>query len=234
MSCSLPQSLSSRVSSLFRSSTSSTLAPKSLLSRTTVRHESTARRLTKRLRIPPSVSYGNSKDSTISHDHIVFNPPSSAPNVYHTPLIFLPKTDKRKAFYKAAQASSSAPPTSSTAGTIAQTATGLSTSSTPLAENSTLPPPVRQPYQKKYHLTEKDIDEIRHLRTTDPRTWTRVALAKKFNCSVFFIGLVAHASKEVREEQKKQLEEIRKRWGRKKLEAKEDRARRRDAWRKDL
>lgn len=67
------------------------------------------------------------------------------------------------------------------------------------------------------------------MRTEDPRTWTRMRLAEKFGCSQFFVSLCAQAPK-VAEERKRELEEIKKRWGRAKTEAREDRQRRKELW----
>ncbi|KAG1310874.1 hypothetical protein G6F64_004238 [Rhizopus arrhizus] len=55
---------------------------------------------------------------------------------------------------------------------------------------ATAAPLIRQP--KQYNtLGEKEVNEIRQLRESDPTTWTRVKLAKKFGCSELFIGMVA-------------------------------------------
>jgi hypothetical protein len=43
----------------------------------------------------------------------------------------------------------------------------------------------------KSTLTESQISEIRQLRQSDPEQWTRSKLAKKFNCSELFVGMVA-------------------------------------------
>ncbi|KAF2091404.1 hypothetical protein K490DRAFT_70251 [Saccharata proteae CBS 121410] len=204
---------------------------------TTTRLESTARRHVQRLRVPPSPSFAN---TSIHHDHIVFNPPSAAPNVYHTPMKFLPQGDRRRDLYAATQRLASSQP----AGTspIAATGTPLSTTSPTHAQPQLhhkptpadrLPPPVRQPYEKKYHLTEEDVNEIRRLRAEDPAVWTRIRLAEKFECSEFFIGLVA-PNEQRSLERRQRLEQIRQRWGRQKREAREDRSRRREMWGRDL
>jgi hypothetical protein len=95
-----------------------------------------------------------------------------------------------------------------------------------------LPPPVRAPYEKKYHLSETEISEIRRLRTEDPYTWTRVKLAEKFECSQFFVGMVVKArdkAKEVAE----MHEERKRKWGIIRRQAREDRARRKEQWGRD-
>lgn len=57
------------------------------------RHESSYRRSRSRLNVKPDPSF-LTKDGSRA-DHIIFNPPSSAPSVLNTPLKFLPKSDPR-------------------------------------------------------------------------------------------------------------------------------------------
>ncbi|KAI9831700.1 MAG: hypothetical protein M1819_004766 [Sarea resinae] len=172
------------------------------------RHESSFRRTKLRLRVKPDPSFASSSLSP-QQDHIVFNPPSSAPSVYHTPAKFLPQGDPRRKLFAAVSNGSSS------------------------STNTILPPPVRQPYEKKYHLTEADMEEIRRLRTEDPSVWTREALSKKFNCSNLFVGIVCQATKEHKGQQKEILEAVKAKWGRRRREAREDRVRRREAWQRD-
>ncbi|KAI8647737.1 mitochondrial ribosomal protein subunit L20-domain-containing protein [Parasitella parasitica] len=40
-------------------------------------------------------------------------------------------------------------------------------------------------------LSETEIKELRQLRESDPSTWTRSKLAKKFGCSELFVGIAA-------------------------------------------
>lgn len=40
-------------------------------------------------------------------------------------------------------------------------------------------------------LSEAEIAELRQLRETDPATWTRSKLAKKFGCSELFVSIAA-------------------------------------------
>lgn len=171
------------------------------------RHEATFRRTKKRLRVKPAASFLSSDDSP-EQDHIIFNPPSSAPSIYHTPTLFLPKDDPRRVIF-------SEPPT------IDQ------------PSNSKLPPPVRKPYEKTYHLTEADITEIRRLRRENPDKWTRAILARKFKCSSLFVGIVCEATEEHKAKQAQILEAIKARWGEKRRMAREDRTRRRATWGKD-
>lgn len=182
------------------------------------RHESTYRRTRKALRVKPDPSFLPS--ATETRDHIIFNPPSSVPNVYHTPSLFLPKNDPRRKLHSQAPTPSATPP--STPGT---SAIPPATSS----QSRSLPQSVRPVYQKKYHLTPEQVEEIRRLRKEDPRKWTRVRLAEKFECSQFFVSLCCSAP-EVKAEQDKQLEEIKKRWGRRKTEARGARQERKKLW----
>ncbi|KAK5017427.1 Nucleolar protein 13 [Cryomyces antarcticus] len=97
-----------------------------------------------------------------------------------------------------------------------------------LAGSSAAPSPT----EKKYHLTESDIASMRELRAADPRQWTRVRLAQRFECSEFFVSLCCHAP-EIKKEREQQLEDIKRRWGRRKTEARQDRQRRKESWGRD-
>ena len=178
------------------------------------RNESSYRRTRKALKIKPDPSFLPSKTAT--SDHIIFNPPSSAPNVYHTPLKFLPKDDPRRKLY----------------ATSVPTTAKLQDGTSPPPRLPRLPPPVRPEYEKKYHLRAPEIEEIRRLRKEDPKQWTRARLAQKFECSQFFIGLCC-SSPEAAKEQDKALAEIKRKWGRRKTEAREDRQTRKEMWGRD-
>jgi hypothetical protein len=169
------------------------------------RHESTFRRTKKALNLKPESSFLFNKASP-KQDHIIFNPPSSAPSVLHTPLKFLPKDDKRRKLFSSTATSTLAFP------------------------GSKLPPLSRKaPAYQRHHLTEEDVKEIKRLRSTDPETWTRAKLAKKYNCSSIFIGMCCEAPKEKIEAAKAQVEAIKARWGPKRKMAREDRVKRREA-----
>lgn len=96
-----------------------------------------------------------------------------------------------------------------------------------------LPPPVRQPYEKKYHLNADQIAEMRKLRSEDPFTWTRAKLAEKFACSQFFVGMVVEASKERKDWARQLLDNVKAKWGKRRRYAREDRAKRRELWAQD-
>ena len=155
----------------------------------------------------------------------VFSFPS-APNVYHTPLKFLPKEDKRRQLYAAAQQYATKLAHTRQSSHIAAPGTPLNTDSfLPPRPSASLPAPVRQPYEKTYHLNENDIAEIRRLRSQDPDTWTRVKLAEKFGCSQFFVGMVAK-NEDKAERVNREHEAARRKWGTRRREAREDRGRR--------
>lgn len=67
----------------------------------------------------------------------------------------------------------------------------------------------------------------------DPNVWTRKKLAEKFDCSQFFVGMVVQATKEKKEKEKKILEDVKEKWGRRKRYAREDRRKRRELWERD-
>ncbi|TKA76926.1 hypothetical protein B0A55_03108 [Friedmanniomyces simplex] len=184
------------------------------------RHESTYRRTRKALRVKPDPCFLPSKTET--QDHIIFNPPSSVPNVYHTPSLFLPSNDPRRTLHTRTSVPSTTPSASTTPSTPPK----------PIADKRPLPASVRPEYTKKYHLTPEQVEDIRQLRKEDPRKWTRVRLAEKFECSQFFVSLCCSAP-EIKAEQDKQLEEIKKRWGRRKTEARDARQERKKLWGQD-
>jgi hypothetical protein len=178
------------------------------LNTTARRHESSARRAKHRLNVKPDPSFLS--NNSPQQDHIIFNPPSSAPSVFHTPLLFLPKEDKRKQLF---------------ASTLARPATP-----------SRLPPVISKfaPVGIRHHLKDTDIAEIQRLRASDPEKWTALRLSKKFNCTKVFIQMCAQAPAEKVERDKLKLEVQKSRWGPKKTMAREDRLKRRELALKDL
>ncbi|RDW87201.1 mitochondrial 54S ribosomal protein mL58 [Aspergillus mulundensis] len=176
--------------------------PVSLESR---RNQSSYRRTKQRLRIKPDASFGLSSDK--SHSHIVYNPPSSSPSVYHTPTKFLPANDARRSLRADNYANA------------------------PAVEE--LPSVFKSEAEKKYHLTPSDVTEIRKLRLNDPMTWSRGKLAKRFDCSPLFIAQVCQTSPQKKEIQKQVLEAVQSRWGAKRRMAREDRKLRKESWGRD-
>lgn len=167
------------------------------------RHQSSYRRTKQRLRVKPDASFG---PSSHGHDQIIYNPPSSAPSVYHTPNKFLPPNDTRRQMRVEAPAN---------------------------VNVKDLPGLTKHTPEIKYHLTPSDIEEIRRLRLSDPMTWSRYKLAKRFECSPIFIAMVCEASPEKKQIQKQVLEAVQSRWGPKRRMAREDRQLRREAWGRD-
>ncbi|KAE8148815.1 mitochondrial ribosomal protein subunit L20-domain-containing protein [Aspergillus avenaceus] len=167
------------------------------------RHQSSYRRTKQRLRVKPDASFGTS--STNTYDHIIHNPPSSAPSVFQTPTKFLPVDDVRR--------------------TLRGSSTHVSTAEfSPVFETSG---------EKRYHLNASDVEEIRRLRLSDPMTWSRWKLAKRFDCSPMFIAMVCEASPQKKEIQKQVLEAVQSRWGAKRRMAREDRQLRKESWGRD-
>ena len=169
------------------------------------RQQSSYRRSKQRLNIKPDSSF-LPRDSP-NQDHIIFNPPSSAPSVLHTPLKFLPKEDKRRQL-------------------LAATASRFQSST------STLPPPVYKTQKfPHHHLTDKDIAEILRLKRQDPEEWTNNKLSRKFNCSHHFIsicldGCGAAGDAERKKAMADQLEAVKSQWGPRRRKAREDRVKR--------
>lgn len=89
---------------------------------------------------------------------------------------------------------------------------------------------MKKPYEKSYHLTPDDFEEIRRLRNSNPNVWTRPKLAEKFKTSPFFIGMVCQASEERKTEMEGRLATIKSRWGKRKVGARIERKRRRAGW----
>ena len=170
------------------------------------RRQSSYRRTKQRLRVKPDASFGSSQQG---HDHIIHNPPSSSPSVYHTPSKFLPPNDARR---------------------LSQPETSLHVAVSNVGD---FPGVYKIEAERKYHLTPADVDEIRRLRLSDPMTWSRHKLAKRFECSPLFIAMVCEASPEKKQIQKQVLEAVQTRWGPKRWMAREDRQLRRQAWERD-
>lgn len=166
--------------------------------------EASSRRHTKALRLAPHPSMLLSPSSPPT-THIIRNPPSAAPTPLITPQLFLPKDDPRRA----------AP---------------LENESTNTTQKSPLPPALSEPYEKSYHLRPKDFERIRNLRKADPKRWSRLALAREFNTSSIFIGMVCQASEERLKEMDKQRAKAMEAWGDRRRIARDERKRRRAGW----
>lgn len=169
------------------------------------RNQSSYRRTKQRLRVKPDASFGVS--SSHVQEHIIHNPPSSAPSVYHTPTKFLPPDDIRRTLRTERPSNHTQP--------------------------EELPPVFKASTEKKYHLGRSDIEEIRKLRLNDPMNWSRWKLAKRFQCSPMFIAMICDAGPQKKEIQKQVLEAVQSRWGSKRRMAREDRQLRKESWGRD-
>lgn len=97
-----------------------------------------------------------------------------------------------------------------------------------------LAPPLHEPREKRYHVNEADMAEMRALRIQDPTLWSVKKLAKKYDCAPLFVtwvvdGLVTD---------KKKIQEavtaaVKSRWSKGKRIAREDREIRKEIWRRD-
>ncbi|KKZ62077.1 hypothetical protein EMCG_03440 [[Emmonsia] crescens] len=172
------------------------------------RYQSTFRRLKQRLRVKPDASFSPLPPN--SPDQIIYNPPSSAPSVYHTPTKFLPPDDVRRKLRA-----------SSLAGEPL------------LQQPSRLPLVLRHKSQTKHILGEQEIAEMRQLRLEDPMKWSRYALAQRFGCSTHFVMQVCDAGPQKKAIQQQVLEAIKSRWGKKRTIAREDRELRKELWARD-
>ncbi|GAM82677.1 hypothetical protein ANO11243_006590 [Dothideomycetidae sp. 11243] len=205
------------------------LGPLSAFTHTQRRTVSTARRLRSKHRIWPAPSFTPSPEE--KQDHIIYNPPSSLPNIYHTPPRFLPASDPRRLATAApatTQLSTPAPaPPQSALQSLAFSRLAASSSSS--SSQPTQLAPLSRPHERKYHLSEADVAEMRRLRSADHREWTVKKLALRFDCAEAFVRLAA-PSPAAKEEQDAKILGVKSRWGRSKREAREDRSRRKELW----
>ena len=216
------------------------------------RSVATARRTNKLLRPRPAPSAAvTSKYRQPARDTVVFNPPPSAPSPYHTPAIFLPPNDPRRqllarshAYENPYAAPAMGIQSSSTQSTIRSPPSAPASISTPSPASADhtpvttpprapLPPPVKRPRRKTYHLGAAEIAEIRRLRATDPFVWTRKKLAERFGCTEFFVGMCMPANQERMEWHERNLEAAKTRWGPKRRWARHERTQRRELWNRD-
>ena len=180
-------------------------------STTTTRHEASYRRSRSRLNVKPDASFLPSK--TEPHDHVIFNPPPSAPNIFHTPTIFLPKSDRRRQLHDAARARRGEPAIADATSQMA------------------LPPGTGGYGQKRYHITAEQMEEMRELKRSDPAKWSSHQLSKKFDCSARFVAYVTeNIGLKEKERQKQVLEVVKSRWGVRRRTAREDRQIRKEKW----
>ncbi|KAF8630870.1 hypothetical protein AX17_005229 [Amanita inopinata Kibby_2008] len=98
-------------------------------------------------------------------------------------------------------------------------------------------PPLSRPSANKplpERLSDEAVEKIRHLRRSDPVTYTRTKLAKMFGCTQMFVGSIAALKKSERkalvkkEEEKCNIE--RATWSEKKQLVRAIRTKRRELW----
>ncbi|KAK4453761.1 mitochondrial ribosomal protein subunit L20-domain-containing protein [Podospora aff. communis PSN243] len=183
------------------------------------RHKSSTSRTKRALNIAPHPSFlaspaDASDPATATGSHIIFNPPSSAPSVYHTPFKFLPRSDPRRRANLAASLFSAST-------TIKFNHTGDSAAA--VAERL---PVVRPEPPKTYHLTEADVAEMRRLRYADPVTNSVTALATRYKCPKLFVVMCCHSPAKHQKEMAARKEAVKNKWGPRKTAAREERQRR--------
>ncbi|KDQ62575.1 hypothetical protein JAAARDRAFT_149554 [Jaapia argillacea MUCL 33604] len=99
-----------------------------------------------------------------------------------------------------------------------------------------VPPRLRASDEKPEpeRVTDAQIHMIRYLRKTQPLLWTRSKLAKKFNCTENFVGMIARLENPVRKEVLKVRDEAhdeaRSKWGHKKSLVRDIRKKRKEFW----
>jgi hypothetical protein len=184
--------------------------------------------------------------------HIIFNPPPASPNVYHTPLKFLPLNDIRRKLYETGPSLYNLPKDTPAADVgryshISNDGTQLPTpftrpgtalheigSTFPIAlsprlpDDAPLPPAIHYaPYERP--LTQAQVEEIRTLRTTKPFEWTVAKLAERFGCKQQLVKAIAISPK-AHEKYVKRLEKVKNKWSERRSLAKRGRARREVLW----
>lgn len=176
---------------------------------TFTRGHKTVARTKRSLKIAPHDSFLPSRATAFpASDAIIYNPPSSEASPFHTPYIFLPKNDPRRAALTRLRHTAGSP------------------AALPSSE-AELPPAMRYKHRDpNYNLTVTDIQEMKKLRNGDPLTWSASALAKKFNCSEVFVRMAAPAPEAHLELLKNKEERREARWGPIRKAAREDRKRR--------
>ncbi|KAI0143056.1 mitochondrial ribosomal protein subunit L20-domain-containing protein [Xylariaceae sp. FL1272] len=169
------------------------------------RHQSTTSRTKKALKIPPHPDFLTPQSGA---NHIIYNPPPSAPTVYHTPFKFLPKSDPRRQ-----------------ANLVAHLRSAISSTSA-----QAIPPPINaaELRQKQYNVTKEQVEEMRKLRTENPAKWSVLKLAKKYECTPMFIMMCVHAPMEHRQKEYERKDAIKARWGPVRTKAREERKKRKE------
>ncbi|KAK1770861.1 mitochondrial ribosomal protein subunit L20-domain-containing protein [Phialemonium atrogriseum] len=193
---------------------------------TSRRAKSTAGRMKRALNIQPHPSFlvASGSSDKAPGGHIIFNPPSSAPSIYHTPFKFLPKNDPRRR--------ANLPSLFDSSTTISYSrSTSNPASSSSSSPPTDLPPVLHPSYahaEKLHNLTESDVASMRALRAADPAANSVAALARRFGCSHLFVLMCCQAPADHAARRREGLERVKARWGPVRARAREDRQRRRE------
>ncbi|KAI0387105.1 mitochondrial ribosomal protein subunit L20-domain-containing protein [Hypomontagnella monticulosa] len=194
-----------------RTSTSSPSASTStLLTSIPRRHQSSASRTKRALKIAPHPSFLAA--SSTGESQVLYNPPSSSASVYHTPFKFLPRSDPRRR---------------ANLSQLLRTSSDLSP-----AASSQLPPELKAP-PKKYNVTREQVDEMRRLRAEDPERWSVHRLAERYDCAPYFVMMCCRAAEEHQKRERARLDAIKARWGPIRSAAREERKKRKTLLLKD-
>jgi hypothetical protein len=188
---------------------------RSSLPLTSTRGHKTTRRTKRALKIAPHDDFLPSRAAGATYpagDSIIYNPPSSEASPFHTPFLFLPTGDPRRAALERLRATNPA---------------ALSAAAAAPASPDELPGAMRYPRREtKYNLTSADFDEMRRLREEDPLKWSVNALSRHFACSPIIVQIAAPASADHLKWLREKLERKKARWGPIKTQARDDRKRR--------
>ncbi|KZT27391.1 hypothetical protein NEOLEDRAFT_138775 [Neolentinus lepideus HHB14362 ss-1] len=98
-------------------------------------------------------------------------------------------------------------------------------------------PPYIRPSAKKDpppRMSDANLAELKRLRLEDPKKWTRAELARKFNCTTQFVGMVTKVPnalrKEIKREKAQMDEEARTKWGPRRRMVREIAKKKREFW----
>ncbi|GAB1315059.1 54S ribosomal protein L20, mitochondrial [Madurella fahalii] len=195
------------------------------------RQKSSSARTRRALRIPPHPSFLSSNlDARPAGDHIIFNPPASAPSVYHTPFKFLPKSDPRRRANLASAlfaSSTTVQYNDSSNSSSSHNDSGEPTAATAPPSPEDLPVVNELDLRPTNHsVTKEDIEQMRALRLADPVANSVQTLAERFGCSKLFVMMCCQSPREHRDQVKAQEEAVKERWGPRRAAAREERRRR--------
>lgn len=185
----------------------------SLTPLTAVRGHKTTARTKRSLKMAPHDSFlpDRTADAPVGSS-IIYNPPASEASPLHTPFIFLPPNDPRRAAIVRMRATTNPP-----------------IHAVPDGGRTQLPPAMNYPRrQARYNLSAKDMEEMRRLRNEDPVTWSVSALARKFQCSTIIVRIAAPPPPGHLEWLRAKQERREARWGPIKTKAHEERKMRTD------